>query len=206
MIKVAIIDDQLLILKGLQKLLTNVDKIEITGLFTDAETLLEGFKKELPYVLILDFQMPRQSGIELAAIVASAYPSVKMIALTHVDVLIQMKEMLETGCLGYLLKDVKPAVLIQAIETVYTGEQFLDEAFKVQLFKSIEQQHEKNQITRREKEILKLLVQQNSHQQIANKLYLSLRTVENHQSNLLQKLNASSADNLVHLAISEGLV
>lgn len=206
MIKVAIIDDQLLILKGLQKLLTNVDKIEITGLFTDAETLLEGFKKELPDVLILDFQMPRQSGIELAAIVVRAYPSVKMIALTHVDVLIQMKEMLETGCLGYLLKDVKPAVLIQAIETVYTGEQFLDEAFKIQLFKSIEQQHEKNQITRREKEILKLLVQQNSHQQIANKLYLSLRTVENHQSNLLQKLNASSADNLVHLAISEGLV
>jgi DNA-binding NarL/FixJ family response regulator len=206
MIKVAIIDDQLLILKGLQKLLTNVDKIEITGLFTDAETLLERFKKELPHVLILDFQMPRQSGIELAAFVARAYPSVKMIALTHVDVLIQMKEMLETGCLGYLLKDVKPAVLIQAIETVYTGEQFLDEDFKIQLFKSIEQQHEKNQITRREKEILKLLVQQNSHQQIANKLYLSLRTVENHQSNLLQKLNASSADTLVQLAIAEGLV
>ena len=125
--------------------------------------------------------MPRQSGIELAAIVASAYPSVKMIALTHVDVLIQMKEMLETGCLGYLLKDVKPAVLIQAIETVYTGEQFLDEAFKIQLFKSIEQQHEKNQITRREKEILKLLVQQNSHQQIANKLKVALFRLKTRQ-------------------------
>jgi DNA-binding NarL/FixJ family response regulator len=206
MIKVAIIDDQMLILKGLQKLLANDHKVAITGLFTDTETLLEAFKKELPQVLILDLQMPCQSGIELAAYVATSYPSVKMIALTNVDVLIQMKEMLETGCLGYLLKDVKPAVLIQAIETVCNGEQFIDEAFKVQLLKSIEQQHEKNQITRREKEILKLLVQQNSHQQIANKLYLSLRTVENHQSNLLQKLNASSKDSLVQLAIAEGLV
>lgn len=206
MIKVAIIDDQMLILKGLQKLLANAHNITVVAVFTDAETMLDSFEKELPDVLIMDLQMPRKSGIELASLIAKKFTSVKMIALTNVDVLIQMKEMLQTGCLGYLLKDVKPAILIDAIETVQQGEQYLDDAFKIQLYKSIGLHVDKNLITRREKEILKLLVQNNSPQQIANKLYLSLKTVENHESNLLQKLNAKSTAGLVKLAINEGLV
>ncbi|MEX0637054.1 MAG: response regulator transcription factor, partial [Ferruginibacter sp.] len=175
MIKVAIIDDQMLILKGLQKLLANASEIEVDGIFLDAEILLEAFKKEQPNVLLMDLQMPRKSGIELATIIAKEYPFVKIIALTNVDVLIQMKQMLQIGCLGYLLKDVKPEILIQAINTVNNGEQFLDDEFKIQLFKSIEHHDEKNLITRREKEILKLLIEKNSSQEIAKKLYLSLK-------------------------------
>lgn len=206
MIKVAIIDDQLIILKGLQKLLANANNMAVVAVFTDAELLLDSFEKELPDVLILDLQMPRKSGIELAYVIAQKFSSVKMIALTNVDVLIQMREMLQTGCLGYLLKDVKQGILINAIETVNKGQQFLDDAFNIQLYKSIQLHLDRNLITRREKEILKLLVQKNSNQQIANKLYISLKTVENHEFNLLQKLNAKSTDGLVELAINEGLV
>jgi DNA-binding NarL/FixJ family response regulator len=206
MIRVAIIDDQMLILKGLQKLLANTCNIAVVAVYTDAELLLDAFEKELPDVLVMDLQMPRKSGVELAGVIAKSFPSVKMIALTNVDVLIQMKEMLQTGCLGYLLKDVKPTVLIEAIETVQQGKQYIDDAFKIQLYKSIGLHVDKYLITRREKEILKLLAQKNSSQQIANKLYLSLKTVENHENNLLHKLKAKSTSGLVKLAINEGLL
>jgi DNA-binding NarL/FixJ family response regulator len=129
-----------------------------------------------------------------------------MIALTNVDVLTQMKQMLQKGCLGYLLKDVSPEILIRAIETVNNGEQFLNEDLKKQLLNSLSGQDSKQLITRREKEILKLILEENTNQEIANKLFLSLRTVENHRNNLLQKLNVKNTAGLVKVALQEGLV
>src|SRR6218665_3144817 len=133
MIKVAIVDDQVIILNGLQKILAEAPHIHVSALYNSGEELLDGLAKELPDVLLLDIQRPGRSGIELAAIISKKYPSVKMIALTNVDVRTQMKQMLQKGCLGYLLKDVSPEILISAIETVNTGEQFLNETLKKQL-------------------------------------------------------------------------
>lgn len=206
MIKVAIVDDQVIILNGLQKILADANHIHITGLFHDGDDLLLALEKEQPDVLLLDIQMPHKSGLELATIISKKYPQIKMIALTNVDVLTQMKQMLQKGCLGYLLKDVSPGILIKAIETVYGGEQFLNEELKKQLLNSLSGHGEKQLITRREKEILKLILEENTNQQIADKLFLSLRTVENHRNNLLQKLNAKNTAGLVRIALQEGLV
>ncbi|HRD58897.1 MAG TPA: response regulator transcription factor [Ferruginibacter sp.] len=206
MITVAIVDDQEIILNGLQKILTDVPNIQVIAMYNNGDDLLNGLSTQLPDVLLLDIQMPERSGIELAAIIAKKFPSVKMIALTNVDVLMQMKQMLQKGCLGYLLKDVSPQILISAIETVYTGEQFLNETLKKQLLTSLSGQDEKQIITRREKEILKLILEENTNQEIANKLFLSLRTVENHRNNLLQKLNVKNTAGLVKVALQEGLV
>ncbi len=206
MIKVAIVDDQVIILNGLQKILAEASHINVTALYNSGDDLLNGLEAELPDVLLLDIQMPGRSGIELAAIISKKFPSVKMIALTNVDVLTQMKQMLQKGCLGYLLKDVSPQILVSAIETVYTGEQFLNENLKKQLLSSLSGQDEKQVITRREKEILKLILEENTNQEIANKLFLSLRTVENHRNNLLQKLNVKNTAGLVKIALQEGLV
>ena len=206
MIKLAIVDDQLIILNGLQKILANANHILISGVYSDVELFLKELEQNQPDVLLLDIQMPQKSGIELAAILHKKYPAIKIIALTNVDVLTQMKQMLQKGCLGYLLKDVSPEILIKAIETVHTGEQFLNEDLKKQLLNSLIGQGEKQLITRREKEILKLIIEENTNQEIANKLYLSLRTVENHRNNLLQKLNAKNTAGLVKIAMQEGLV
>ncbi|MFT3980406.1 MAG: response regulator transcription factor [Ferruginibacter sp.] len=206
MINVAIVDDQVIILNGLQKILAEAPHINVSALYNSGDELLDGLAKELPDVLLLDIQMPGRSGIELAAIISKKYPAVKMIALTNVDVLTQMKQMLQKGCLGYLLKDVSPGILISAIETVYTGEQFLNETLKKQLLTSLSGQDDKQIITRREKEILKLILEENTNQEIANKLFLSLRTVENHRNNLLQKLNVKNTAGLVKIALQEGLV
>lgn len=206
MINVAIVDDQVIILNGLQKILADATHINVSALYNNGDQLLEGLETCQPDVLLLDIQMPGKSGIELAAIIAKKYPAIKMIALTNVDVLTQMKQMLQKGCLGYLLKDVSPEILITAIETVYGGEQFLNENLKKQLLTSLSGQDEKQLITRREKEILKLILEENTNQEIANKLFLSLRTVENHRNNLLQKLNVKNTAGLVKIALQEGLV
>jgi DNA-binding NarL/FixJ family response regulator len=207
MINVSIVDDQVIILNGLQKILADAKHINVTSVFNNGDELLESLEKSRPDVLLLDIQMPGKSGVELAGIISKKYPVIKMIALTNVDVLTQMKQMLQKGCLGYLLKDVSPEILIKAIETVYEGEQFLHEEFKIQLLKSLTGSPDSKQlVTRREKEILKLIVEEHTNQDIAGKLFLSLRTVENHRNNLLQKLNVKNTAGLVKIALQEGLI
>jgi DNA-binding NarL/FixJ family response regulator len=206
MIRVAIVDDQVIILNGLQKILADAPHVKIEGVYNNGDDLLEAMEKNIPDVLLLDIQMPGKSGPELAVIIAKKYPSVKMIALTNVDVISQVKQMLQKGCLGYLLKDVSPEILLKAIETVHNGEQFLKEDFKTQLLNSLSGNESNHLITRREKEILKLIVEENTNQDIAGKLFLSLRTVENHRNNLLQKLQVKNTAGLVKVAIQEGLI
>lgn len=206
MINVAMIDDQVIILNGLQKILADAEQLVITGVYNNGDELLHGFETALPDVLLLDIHMPGKSGIELAGIISKKYPTVKMIALTNVDVLAQMKQMLQKGCVGYLLKDVSPEVLVKAIETVSGGEQYLQEEFKIQLLNSLSGINNKQLITRREKEILKLITEEHTNNEIAGKLFLSLRTVENHRNNLLQKLNVKNTAGLVKMAIQGGFI
>ena len=206
MIRVAIVDDQVIILNGLQKILADAPHVKIEGVYNNGDDLLVAMEKNIPDVLLLDIQMPGKSGPELAVIIAKKYPTVKMIALTNVDVISQVKQMLQKGCLGYLLKDVSPEILLKAIETVHNGEQFLKEDFKTQLLNSLSGNESNHLSTRREKEILKLIVEENTNQDIAGKLFLSLRTVENHRNNLLQKLQVKNTAGLVKVAIQEGLI
>jgi DNA-binding NarL/FixJ family response regulator len=206
MIHVAIIDDQVIILKGIQKILADAIQINVSGVYSNGDDLLESLEKFEPHVLLLDIHMPGRPGTELASIISKKHPTVKIIVLTNVDVLSQMKQMLQKGCLGYLLKDVSPEILIEAIETVYRGEQFLQEEFKVQLLNNLSGANKQHLMTRREKEILKMIAEENTNNEIATKLFLSLRTVENHRNNLLNKLNVKNTAGLVKIAINEGFV
>jgi len=206
MIKVAITDDQAIVVNGLQKILSGYPNIVLTGTYGNGEALEAGLALSLPDVLLLDIQMPGKSGIELAGIINKKYPSVKIIALTNIDILIQVKKMLQQGCMGYLLKDTSPDTLVLAIETVHSGRQFLYDELQKQLLNNIFDPKSQPIITRREKEILALIVNQYTNQQIAEQLFLSLRTVENHRNNLLQKLNVKNTAGLVKVALTEGLI
>jgi DNA-binding NarL/FixJ family response regulator len=206
MIRLAITDDQVIILNGLQKILSDVTNIKITGIYNNGDELLEGIVKEQPDVLLLDIQMPGKSGIELAAIITKQYRNIKIIALTNIDVVAQIKKILQQGVMGYLLKDASPETIINAIETVYGGEQYIQEQLRQQLLSSLSASNAKQIVTRREKEILQLIVDEFTNQEIAEKLFLSLRTVENHRNNLLQKLDVKNTAGLVKVAIQEGLV
>lgn len=206
MIQLAITDDQVIILNGLQKILADVKNIRITGVYNNGDELLEGIAKVQPDVLLLDIQMPGKSGIELAAIITRQYKNIKIIALTNIDVVAQIKKILQQGVMGYLLKDASPETIINAIETVYGGEQYIQEQLRQLLLSSLSASNSKQIVTRREKEILQLIVDEFTNQEIADKLFLSLRTVENHRNNLLQKLDVKNTAGLVKIAIQEGLV
>jgi DNA-binding NarL/FixJ family response regulator len=206
MISLAITDDQAIILNGLQKILADVPNVQITGIYNNGDELLEGLIKKQPDVLLLDIQMPGKSGIELAAIITKTYKHIKIIALTNIDVVTQIKKILQQGVVGYLLKDARPPIIVQAIETVHAGDQYIQEELRQQLLNSLSDHNTKQIVTRREKEILQLIVDEFTNQEIADKLYLSLRTVENHRNNLLQKLDVKNTAGLVKVAIMEGLV
>ncbi|MEN9569232.1 MAG: hypothetical protein RL172_463 [Bacteroidota bacterium] len=207
MISLAIADDQVIILNGLQKILAHIHHISITGVFSNGDDLLAHMDNLQPDVLLLDINMPGKNGFELAAIINKSYRKTKIIVLTNIDVVAQVKKMLQLGVAGYLLKDASPEVIVQSIETVYEGGQYIQEEVKHQLISSLSPINNSRQIiTRREKEILQLIVDEMTNQEIADMLYLSLRTVENHRNNLLQKLNVKNTAGLVKVAIQEGLL
>lgn len=205
MITIAFADDHLIVIKGLQNILASIPDIEIVGTYQNGIELLEGLAQTQPDVLLLDIQMPGMTGIELSAVIQKKYSSVKVIALTNVDIPVQVKKMLQQGAMGYLLKDASPEIIIEAIRTVHAGEQYIQASISKRLVSNIISP-EKKQLTKREKEVLKLITEELTNQQIADQLFLSLRTVENHRNNLLQKLDVKNTAGLVKVAIQEGLV
>lgn len=206
MIKVAIADDHFIVINGIQKILSETADIVLTGTYKNGDQLLEALPKEQPDILLLDIQMPGKNGIELAGIVSKKFPAIKIIALTNVDVLVQVKKMLKQGCMGYLLKDVDPDILTKAIYTVNSGEQFIYEDLKKQLINNLSAAPNEKLITRREKEILQLIIDEYTNPEIAEKLHISPHTVENHRNHLLQKLGVKNTAGLVRAAIEQGLV
>jgi len=205
MITLAFADDHLIVLNGLQNILSAIPDFTIINVYQNGEDLLEDLETKQPDVLLLDIQLPGKSGIELCGIITKKFPAVKIIALTNVDIPIQVKKMMQQGAMGYLLKDSNPEILEEAIRKVYNGELFIQESISKKLVSNYISS-DKKQLTKREKEILKLITEEFTNQQIADKLYLSLRTVENHRNNLLQKLDVKNTAGLVKVAIQDGLI
>jgi DNA-binding NarL/FixJ family response regulator len=205
MITIAFADDHLIVIKGLQNILASIPDIDIVGTYHNGTELLDGLAHNQPDILLLDIQMPGMTGIELSAVIQKKYPSIKVIALTNVDIPVQVKKMLQQGAMGYLLKDASPETIVEAIRTVHAGEQYIQASISKRLVSNMISP-EKKQLTKREKEVLKLITEELTNQQIADQLFLSLRTVENHRNNLLQKLDVKNTAGLVKVAIQEGLV
>lgn len=206
MIRVVITDDQQIILNGLQKIIAEAGDIQLSGTYTNGDDLLEALNESQPDVLLLDIYMPGKNGIEVAGIVSKQFPSVKIIALTNVDIIPQVKKMLQNGASGYLLKDAAPEIIIEAIRKVAEGEKYIYADLQKQIMNNLFEPKTSHVVTRREKEILQLIVDEHTNQEIADKLFLSLRTVENHRNNLLQKLGVKNTAGLVKAAISQGIV
>jgi DNA-binding NarL/FixJ family response regulator len=206
MIHIAIADDHALILNGLQKIIAVDPEMQVTGAHLDGTSLLNALAQHQPDVLLLDIQMPGRNGIELAGIISKQYPGVKIIALTNIEILPQVKKMMRQGCSGYLLKDVEPAALIAAIRKVYEGEEVIHERLRTALNKNLFTNGNANVITRREVEILRLIADEHTNPEIAEKLCISLHTVENHRNRILQKLGVKNTAGLIRKAIEQGLI
>lgn len=209
-IKLAIVDDHVLIVQGLKHLLQQHTDIIIADIYTSGKALLEGLAQQQPDVLLMDIQLPDKSGNELVRMVNKEYPSIRIIALTSMDTIFHIKDMMQHGCLGYVTKQAGQDVLIEAIRKVYKGEEFLEESIKERWIQSMIKTDKENAkttpLSRREKEILKLIATELTNQEIADKLFLSQRTVESHRYSLLQKLNVKNTAGLVRMAVQMGLI
>lgn len=211
LIRTAILDNHPMAIHGVASMLQPYDHIDLTASYTSAKALLEGLTVTQPDVLLLDIMLPDSSGKEMAEIISTQWPAVRIIALTSLDAPSHVKSMMRRGCAGYLLKDTDARTLAHAIQQVYEGREFIEPAIKEQILQNV-LKFKKNsadtfpKLTQREKEILTLIVQEHTSQEIADKLFISLRTVETHRFSLLQKLDAKNMVALTKIAMQMGLV
>lgn len=214
-IRISIVDDHPMVISGLTNMLQPFRHIEVVSHFLNGQDLLNSLHLVRADIILMDIMMPGMPGDALARKVKEAAPGIKIMAVTSLDTPGQIRNMMQSGCSGYLLKNTDQHILVDAIEQVYAGGEFIEPALKEQLVQSMLRFREKNDhgqqnakvvLTRREKEILQLVIQEHSNQQIADMLSVSLRTVENHRFNLQQKLQVRNMIGLVKVAIQMGLV
>jgi DNA-binding NarL/FixJ family response regulator len=209
-IRLAIIDDHAVVIDGLKTMLNACAHLEVVYATQSGKELLAQLEDVRPDVLLMDIQMPEINGIDLCKQLLRQFPVLKIIAFSSFDDSNYVKQLFRGGAKGYLLKNSDKDTIVKAIETVMQGEEYMDEAIK----KIIVQESLTGQrrsifevpLTKREIEILKLIAEGLSSQEIADKLFISLRTVETHRLNINQKLDVKNTAGLVKEALRRGLI
>jgi DNA-binding NarL/FixJ family response regulator len=212
-INIAIADDHPMVISGLISLLAPFRHIHVVGAYPNGSALLEGLAHNCPEVLLLDIILPDTSGKELVTTIKALYPDVKILIVTSLDAPTMVNSLMRRGANGYLLKGAGPQLLVDAIETVYHNQEFIDSALKEQMLQNVMkyksdtlQQKTAPELTQREKEIIRLIAQEFTTKEISEKLFISYRTAENHRYNLIQKLDVKNTAGLVKAAIHLGLL
>ncbi|CCG99737.1 two component transcriptional regulator, LuxR family [Fibrella aestuarina BUZ 2] len=222
MIKLMLVDDHAIVRDGVRLLLEQGDGIDIIDEANDGEEALEKLKKHqtdgtLPDVLLLDISMPGMSGIQTAQQVARSYKNVKILMLSMHNNEDYILRAVEAGALGYILKDSSSDEMMKAIKTVATGEKYFSSPVATIILNGYMQQMRKDpnatvgktrrsKLSKKEKEILSYLIEGLSSRLIAEKLQLSVRTVDNHRANMMRRLQVRNAAELVRMAVEDKLV
>lgn len=202
--KVFITDDHYVVVEGIRSLLQNEKSIEWMGHASNADSCLAFLQQQLPDVILMDISMPGKSGIELCKEVKEKYPSVFVIGLSTFNQQSFIQKMMDNGASGYVLKNATQKELMEAIEAVAKGKTYLSDEAASSLRKYAES--EIPVITRREKEVLELIAEGMTNNEIAAKLFISTTTVDTHRKNLLAKLEAKNTASLVRIATQLQLV
>lgn len=212
MTKVFITEDQELYLEGLTLLLNNHPHIQVCGTALNATELLEKLVATKPDILLLDVHLPDMEAEELLKRIRSIYPQQKIMYLTMMRGTRYIHRLIKHHIQGYLLKNAKPDELYQAIDKVQMGEQYFSKDIDIMGendFRStitIDDIKPAEILSKREIEILQLVCKEYSNSEIADKLFLSVSTVETHRKNLIAKLGVSNTVGLVKFALKNKLI
>lgn len=211
-IRILIVEDHEVVIKGIKTLLEPYDELEIVGYALDSEEAMKKVEELRPDIVIMDINLPEVSGIEVTEMITANYPLCRVIYYTsHVDEEL-ITQGFEAGAYGYVPKNFKPQELIEAIHLVNDGQKFMkgivSEKFISSYLKSEKEKKMKQDIplSERELEVLKHMSEGLSNKQIADKLFISIRTVETHKHNLMKKLNIFSTAELVIYAIQNNII
>lgn len=212
MITVFIADDHKIFRDGIISLLDNEDDIQVVGEAGNEEELFEKVTGLQPMVILMDISMGASNGIEATEKILKRFPNIKVLALSMHSESSYILKMLEAGASGYLLKDAGSREMIAAIHTVASGDTYFSQQVSQTLLnhlhsgKKVLGKRPGVPLTKRELEVLQLIAEEHSNSEIAEKLYISIRTVDTHRRNLLEKLGVKNTAGLVKNAIRLGLI
>lgn len=214
-IKIVLADDEVLFRKGIAFILERQKNMNVIFEASNGEELISFLEEQttLPDIVIIDLKMPIINGVEATKIIRATFPDVKVIALTSYHTKSFIANMIDIGAVSYLVKNTTPQELITTINEVYTtGFYYNDYVLKVIHEciiipkKKTKSRFDDEQLTNREVEVLKLICKQHSGVEIAEKLFLSSRTVEGHRNNLLKKTECKNMIGLIIYAIQNEYV
>lgn len=210
MTRLLLADDHQIVRQGLQILLENQEGITIVGEANNGLEVISIIERESVDIVLMDINMPVMDGITCTQRLKTHHPNIKVIALSMYSEMGFLEKMFESGSKGYLLKSCSKAELIEAITKVHNGHQYisdeLEESFVKHLKTTKENAASIPRISKREKEILQLISEENTTAQIAQELYISVTTVETHRKNLLRKLGLKNTAGLMRFAFENSLV
>jgi len=211
--RVIVADDHAIVREGVRMILAREPDIEVVGEAGDGAQVLDLVGSLRPHVVVMDISMPGMGGIEATQRLKAQHPEIQVLALTMHEDESYVFQLLRAGAAGYVLKRAAAQDLVQAVRAAARGEAFLypSVARKVveDYLKRVETGEERERydgLTTREKEVLTLIAQGLSNQQIAEKLYISIKTVQTHRAHILEKLGLHDRTELVRYAIRKGLI
>lgn len=211
-IKIAVVDDQYLFRQGLISLLKEYDKLDVIIEASNGKELLEKMKVKQPHVVLLDLEMPLMDGIETTISIKSRYPKVKIIILTmHTDDQFII-HLLEKGASGFLPKDKDIEIVVDAIYSVLEKGYYFDERISKAMVKGLLKTKKANPsftahyLSEKEIVIINLICKEHTNKEIAEKLFISPRTVDTHRENILLKTGAKNTAGIVMYAVKNNLL
>ena len=213
MINVALTDDHNLFRQGIKYLLGLMDGIDLIFETSGGTELMEKLETNVPDVLLLDLDMPGPNGIETLKQIRPTYPDLGVIILTTYNDTKMMAYLMELGANSYLLKDCEAETLERAIRGVYNEGYYFTREVSSAMLKGLKGHSRKkpvldnkNTLTEREVEVLQLICEEHTAKEIADKLFISIRTAEGHRRHLIEKLGVKNTAGLIVKAIKENIV
>jgi len=212
-IKIILADDHRIFRKGLKSLLSERENIEVLAEADNGDEALEAASKYKPEIVLMDIAMPKMDGIEATCRIRQRLPDTEVVILSMHAKKAYIDQVLKAGAKGYVLKDSDEENLLSAINTVHTGGYYLDSPIADQVLSDYfrdkskrELKKQSDPLSEREREVLRLLAEGHSNQEVADTLYISRKTVENHRANIVRKTGAQGQIGLTKYAARIGLI
>lgn len=214
-IKIILVDDHQIVRDGIKSLLADADDIDIISEAASFNELREKLKLQDPDIILMDISLPEMSGIEITKWIAETYPDLKVLILSMYTGEDFIFNAIKAGAKGYLPKNTTRKEIIDAIHTVYANNEYYSESISNVILKSYVNKAKtannvveplEDKLSARELEILKYYAGGLTNQEIADKLFISIRTVESHKSHIMQKLELKSIVELIKFAIKKKMV
>jgi len=210
-IKVLVVDDHAMFRQGIRALLEGYDDVEVVGEATEGREAIEKVHQLAPQVVLMDIAMPVMGGLEATRRIKKERPDAKVLVLTQYEDSEYILSLIKAGAKGYISKAATAAELVSAIRTIYKGESFLYPSAATTLIEEFliragEEKNEYERLTDREREILQLVAEGRTNREIADRLFVSVKTVLRHRTNIMEKLGFHNRTELIKYAISKGLI